>query len=105
MINVNYAPLCLSILFLTSCTTKNTYSWAFAQNMDGSFLKNEFCRESLAKSVYDSSNKDKIKSGNVANIFIFKGVMEEYRIYGFNSKADCDLILNQMMLDVEKLKK
>lgn len=82
-------------LFL-ACTEQPEYTWAFAQNMDGSFHKNEACRESLATSLYEGPSKEKAIRQATSNIYLFNGNIESYRIYGFKSQSECETALTNM---------
>lgn len=72
------------------------YTWAFAQNLDGSFNRNEVCRESLAASTYAPVNAAKTMREGGSNVFLFRGTIESYRIYGFHSQAECETALTAM---------
>jgi hypothetical protein len=82
---------------LTSCGERE-YTWAFAQNMDGSFHENELCRETLAETIYASQTRDRIEATNLPNVFIYRGTIETYRIYAFHDQAGCEAALTGMKL-------
>lgn len=73
------------------------YRWAFAQNLDGSFHPNEFCRESLAQSLDTPDNKARTVREGASNVFLFTGVTESYRIYAFATQAECETALTHMV--------
>lgn len=77
---------------------EDRYSWAFAQNMDGTFHENEFCRESLAESIYASTNREKTIQQGSSNVFLFRGAVESYRIYAFKSQSECETALTGMKM-------
>lgn len=73
------------------------FQWAFAQDLDGSFNRNEFCRRSLAQSLYSPENKERTMRQGSSNVFLFSGVAESYRIYAFESQKECETALTHMM--------
>lgn len=78
--------------------SSDEYKWAFSQNMDGTFSKNEYCRESLAASIYLPLNKDKTTRVAGTHIYIFKGKIETYRIYGFKTQSECETALTNLVM-------
>jgi hypothetical protein len=66
-------------------------------DLDNSFKANEYCRESLAKSIYAPVNREKIVREGPTNTFLFKGTIESYRVYAFKSQAECETALTAMM--------
>jgi len=89
----------VAFILFTNCAGEGSevrYKWAFAQNMDGSFRDNELCRESLAQSLYDSTNAEKTFREANTNIFVFRGQIETYRIYGFKNQSECETALTNM---------
>jgi hypothetical protein len=85
------------LIALAACGDEE-FKWAFAQNLDNSFGPNQFCRESLAQSIYAPANKDKTIRQGTANVFLFRGAIESYRIYAFKSQAECETALTNMKL-------
>lgn len=88
----------LLIVVLGGGCSKPEYSWAFAQNVDGSFHPNETCRESLAQSLYADANSGKTMRAGGTNIFLFSGVVDRYRIYAFKTQGECETALTNMTL-------
>ena len=80
---------------LAACGERE-YDWAFAQNMDGSFHENEFCRETLAETIYASRTRDRIEPTSLPNVFVYRGSIETYRIYAFHDQAGCEAALTGM---------
>ncbi|MFV8250009.1 hypothetical protein [Bdellovibrio bacteriovorus] len=85
----------IGVLTLSACTSQE-YKWAFAQNIDNSFYSNEYCRESLANTIYASETKDKTKREAKTNVFVFHGNIESYRIYAFKTQNECETALTNM---------
>jgi hypothetical protein len=74
---------------------EDRFTWAFAQNIDNSFHPNEFCRESLAASIY--ANGDRTVRQGSSNVYLFSGQVESYRIYAFRSQSECEVALSGMV--------
>ncbi|MCX5762574.1 MAG: hypothetical protein NTW72_13910 [Gemmatimonadetes bacterium] len=89
-------PLLIATVLLATACGEKKYSWAFAQNIDGTFNENELCRESLAESIYASANKSNTERQATTNIFVFRGQVDTYRIYGFHKQAECEVALTNM---------
>jgi hypothetical protein len=73
------------------------YKWAFAQDMNGSFKQNEYCREFLADSLYADANKDRTFREAATNVFVFRGSYESYRVYAFKTQQECETALTNMV--------
>jgi len=58
--NLSYLFPLSFVLIMIGCDTNQEYSWAFAQNMDTTFKANEYCRTSLADTIYNDVTKDKL---------------------------------------------
>lgn len=86
-----------AVLAITACGEPR-FTWAFAQNVDGTFYDNEVCRESLAQSLYADGNHEKTLREGSSNIFLFAGSIERYRVYAFRSQSECETALTHMML-------
>lgn len=91
-----FVPL-LFVLLMTGCESKQEYSWAFAQNMDDTFKGNEYCRTSLADTLYNNATKDKLFREASTNVFVFQGNIETYKIYAFDSQSSCETTLTNMV--------
>jgi F0F1-type ATP synthase membrane subunit c/vacuolar-type H+-ATPase subunit K len=76
---------------------REQYRWAFAQDIDGTFNPNEFCRESLAQSVYTPANQAYTIREGRSNVFLFTGLVETYRIYAFSTQTECETALTSMV--------
>jgi hypothetical protein len=74
------------------------FTWAFAQNTDGTFKESEFCRESLAQSLYAEANRERTVRQGSSNVFAFNGAAESYRIYAFKSQSECETALTNIQL-------
>ena len=83
--------------FASACGEK-PFTWAFAQNLDSSFHPSEFCRQSLAEVIYNRANRDNVVREGRANVFLFTGGVESYRIYAFHSQAECETALTAMVM-------
>lgn len=90
--------LFLMALAIFGCTKSQEYKWAFAQNMDNTFLANEYCRESLDQSLYADVNQSKIVREANSHAHIFNGATERYRVYGFKEQSECEVALTNMKL-------
>lgn len=88
----------ISLAICFGCTKKQEYTYAYAQEMDNSILKNEHCRESLADSIYLEENAIKTHRVASSNVFLFKGIKQNYRIYGFKNLKDCEIALTGMVI-------
>ena len=88
-------------LTLFACTNQE-YHWAFAQDMDGSIKKNEYCRESLAQTIYDSRTSSQGTRESITNVFIFRGNIESYRVYAFKTQAECETALTGLVSRQQK---
>lgn len=75
---------------LSACGPEK-FTWAFAQDLDGSILQNETCRQSLAETVYRSSNAP--TPDGAPNVFTIVGQVESYRVFAFHSQSECDAVL------------
>ncbi len=74
---------------------RHEFKWAFAQNADGTFQPNEFCRESLAESIYAPGNQGKLEREGESNVFVFRGgSIETYKVYAFRTRSDCEVVLS-----------
>lgn len=92
---MKYVSLFAVLVLLSGCTS-HEYKWAFAQNMDNSFLANEYCRESLAQTIYDDNAKDKLTRQASSHVYVYKGNFETYRVYGFKQQSECETALTNM---------
>ena len=90
-------PYVVALLLLCACGGER-FTWAFAQDMDGSFRPNESCRESLAESIYVPENEAKLLREASTNVFVFTGAFQTYKIYGFQSQQECETTLSNMVL-------
>lgn len=81
-------------LFFASSSVAAELKWAFAQEMDRSIMGNEHCRESLAQTIYAPQTRKNIKTEG-ANVFVYTGKVETYRIHAFESKKLCDEALSK----------
>lgn len=72
------------------------YSWAFAQDMDNGLLDGELCRQSLAESLYEPANLARLMRQGSSNIFVFSGLVESYRIHGFQTQEACEAALSAL---------
>ncbi|MDO8501102.1 MAG: hypothetical protein Q7S20_04595 [Gemmatimonadaceae bacterium] len=84
--------IALTLIFQSGCRG-NEFTWAFAQNADGTFLGNEFCRESLAESIYAPENQGKVERQGSSNVFVFRGSIESYTVYAFRTRSECEIVL------------
>lgn len=85
----------IGIFTLSACTSQE-YKWAFAQNMDNSFHSNEYCRESLANTIYAKETKAKTTREANTHVYVFHGTIESYRIYAFKSQSECETALTNI---------
>ena len=85
----------LFALALAACSERE-FDWAFAQNMDGSFHENEFCRQTLAETIYASRTRNRIDATSLPNVFVYRGSFETYRIYAFHDQTGCEAALTGM---------
>lgn len=83
-----------SLVFFSAIACKDSrYSWAYAENLDGSVLPKEYCRQSLTESIYRKDNKPYTSQENAGNVFLFTGRIESYRVVAFHSEDACNLAL------------
>jgi hypothetical protein len=87
----------LFIPIVIGCDSKQEYSWAFAQDMDSTIKENEYCRTSLADTLYNNATKDNLLREASTNVFIYLGDVETYKIYAFDSQASCETTLTNMV--------
>lgn len=85
-----------TVAVMASGCGSQEFTWAFAQDIDNSFRANEFCRESLAASIYDTATRDRVARQGATNVFVYSGVSESYRIYAFRSQTECETALTSM---------
>lgn len=90
-------PLLFAFIMI-SCESKQEYSWAFAQNMDGTFNEKEYCRRALADVIYNDVMKDSIHGAGSSNVFLYESKTETYQIHAFDSQSKCETILTNMMI-------
>lgn len=84
------SALVIVCVALSACGPEK-FAWAFAQDLDGSIRQNETCRQSLAESVYRSSNTP--TPDGAPNVFTIVGQVESYRVFAFHSRSECDAVL------------
>ena len=80
---------------LASSCHRQEYTWAFAQDLDGTIKENEFCRESLADAIYNP--RANVTRQGASNVFLVTGSVESYRIYGWGSQAECETALTGLI--------
>jgi len=85
-----------AVVFATACEERK-FTWAFAQNLDGSFHPSETCRESLAQSIYEPANRERTERQGTSNIFLYTGLVDSYRIYAYHSQVECETALTGMV--------
>jgi hypothetical protein len=90
--------LLVGTCILLGACDRPEFEWAFAQNLDNSFGPNEFCRQSLAQSIYTPANREKTARQASTNVFLFHGSIESYRIYAFKTQSECETALTNMKL-------
>ena len=94
-----YCLFPLSFVFIMiGCESKQEYSWAFAQDMDGTFNEKEYCRRALADVIYNDVMKDSIHGAGSSNVFLYESKTETYQIHAFKSQSECETILTNMMV-------
>ena len=96
--NLSYFVPLSFVLIMFGCDAKQEYSWAFAQNMDGTFNEKEYCRRALADVIYNDGMKDSIHGAGSSNVFLYESKTETYRIHAFKSQSECETILTNMMV-------
>jgi len=82
----------VSLFWTTSCRSSEEYEWAYAENLDGTVLENEHCRQSLAEVPYLTTNKPLITQNG--NRFAVQGDNESYTIIAFHTEDACNLELS-----------
>ena len=73
---------------MTGCRSSE-YEWAYAENLDGTILEDESCRQSLARVPYENDGTLSIEQSG--NNFTVRGQTESYRIFAFHTEDACNL--------------
>jgi hypothetical protein len=76
----------IAVLWTTGCRSSQ-YEWAYAENLDGTILENESCRQNLARVPYENDGTLSIEQSG--NSFTVKGQTESYRIFAFHTEDAC----------------
>jgi len=87
---------------ISPAVTPEVFGWAFAQNLDNSLYEAELCRRSLAESLYESGLAPNITRQGQSNIFLYRGVIESYRVHAFRSQAECETALTGLRVRMSK---
>jgi hypothetical protein len=87
----------LTAQFGTACRDTR-YTWAFAQDHDGSVAPGEFCRETLADGIYDDANRGRLRQDAGSSIWLSGGQSGSYRIVAFSTREQCEAALRSVRL-------
>lgn len=87
--------LLLALTLTTACAEKS-YTWAFAQDLDGTVKPNELCRTTLADALYRTTEGVSTVSLNDTNVFIVRGTVESYRVHAYHSQSECEAVLDRL---------
>ena len=82
------------VLAVAIACGERRYSWAYAENLDGSLHPQETCRKTLADVIYRQlPGTNATREGNVITV---SNSFESYRIVAFHSEDACTSALAAM---------
>jgi len=86
----------IALFYESRILFEEKYTWAFAQELNGHLSSNEYCRQTLADSIYLEENSKKTSREGKSNIFIYSGLTQAYRIFGFKNQNSCEIMLENL---------
>ena len=89
------------VLALAAPGCGDRYSWAFAQNLDGSLPSGEICRQSLADALYSEPSRERFRREGNSNVYVFSGGGERYRVYAYVTQRECETARTGMIQRLE----